>query len=855
MRVDYLRLENVAGLVVGSKLNYIEIDFTKSKNKIISIQGRNGLGKTVLLSSISPFAGVTGLDDRSSLSYITPGKNGYKEIHYREGNDRFIIKHYFKASKETHTVKSHFAMNGRELNENGNVTSFLSLVEFHFGLTQEMMRLVRLGTNVNSFISLTPARRKEYIGKLIEEIDLYLKIYKKVNEDSRIVKVLMGSNAQNLYNCHISDLVIEQERLAELQRELGEKERERDQLVAKIGKIAALEQANNINELRKKKQEAEASLYDFEKTESNIKEERLEGVNVDQLIKRRGEIIESRIEAQSKINSYRISTDNTRKSIERLETSIRKVNSENDIQSLLDAVESTRMLVKSTSDRIVKMIPPTTTSDEVYQLLSSLSSFNQISQMIHTFGDRPTKIYLKLRRDGKSVDSFLKDQTKLNLSRMNSPDIKRLFDQVFGDDQIITPNCDTEWEHCPFHRFFEMISEFKDRMEEETYDDETLRYVQVISNNIDNMLNQIDRLRQIKIPEALKEIMREKEIMNRLDSKLAFFELTEISVYLSMIREWEVYVQNVERLKQYEQQLSLYKSSGIDQQIAEINQLGKDIEFYNNNITTLTSSLATITEQLETIDRQIGLVTKYIDGKKYKKIIQSTLDATNKVLSPLENSANERVQLGYQLDAVKNRIGMLRIDEEELKNKLNEYARLQKEAKKLQKKHKDLDMIQKSVSTRKGIPVFYMNLYLGKIQKLANALLEIIYEDEFKLAKFNVDQEIFEIPYIKDGVKVSDVKYASQSELALATLALSFALSNRASGAYNILLLDEMDAGLDETNRASFLRMLDRQMRELYAEQVIIISHSLNHMLNVPMDVIRLSDLNIRSKLQNVIYE
>ena len=43
------------------------------------------------------------------------------------------------------------------------------------------MRLIRIGTNVNSFVTLSPAKRKEYIGKLIEEIDLYLKIYNKDN--------------------------------------------------------------------------------------------------------------------------------------------------------------------------------------------------------------------------------------------------------------------------------------------------------------------------------------------------------------------------------------------------------------------------------------------------------------------------------------------------------------------------------------------------------------------------------------------------------------------------------------------------------------------------------------------------
>ena len=49
--------------------------------------------------------------------------------------------------------------------------------------------------------------------------------------------------------------------------------------------------------------------------------------------------------------------------------------------------------------------------------------------------------------------------------------------------------------------------------------------------------------------------------------------------------------------------------------------------------------------------------------------------------------------------------------------------------------------------------------------------------------------------------------------------------------------------------------MLYTQMSTLNAEQVFIISHNLSQMTNVPMDVIRLSDTVMKSKLQNIIYD
>ena len=56
VRITKLRLENVAGLYVGSGLSEIEIDFSKSKNKITLIQSQNGRGKSVLISTLNPFS-------------------------------------------------------------------------------------------------------------------------------------------------------------------------------------------------------------------------------------------------------------------------------------------------------------------------------------------------------------------------------------------------------------------------------------------------------------------------------------------------------------------------------------------------------------------------------------------------------------------------------------------------------------------------------------------------------------------------------------------------------------------------------------------------------------------------------
>ena len=219
----------------------------------------------------------------------------------------------------------------------------------------------------------------------------------------------------------------------------------------------------------------------------------------------------------------------------------------------------------------------------------------------------------------------------------------------------------------------------------------------------------------------------------------------------------------------------------------------------------------------------------------------------------MENADQERRELEFSLRNVTNQIEILRVQHRDLENKITEYNRLVNEGLTLAAKNKDLNMILEATSTKKGIPVIYMNQYLTKIRNTANELLSLIYDD-FKLSKFVVTPETFEVPYKKNGIKIPDIKYASQSELSLATMALSFALANRATGIYNILLLDEIDAGLDDANRGAFLKMLRMQMNTLHAEQVFIISHNMSQMANIPMDCIKLSDVPT-NKLQNIIYE
>ena len=150
---EYLKLENFATIYSGMKRKSIEIDFTKCKNKIVLLIGDNGTGKTAILSELHPFAYAGSMDVRSDSSIIMPDKNGYKEIHISHEGNLYIIKHHYKNNKGKIMVKSFISKNGEELNANGNVTSFLSLVKQELTIEQDYLKSVPRGgvTFLNAF--------------------------------------------------------------------------------------------------------------------------------------------------------------------------------------------------------------------------------------------------------------------------------------------------------------------------------------------------------------------------------------------------------------------------------------------------------------------------------------------------------------------------------------------------------------------------------------------------------------------------------------------------------------------------------------------------------------------------------
>lgn len=854
MRILYVRLENVAGIKVGSGRDVLEIDLRNSTNRLVAIQGVNGSGKTALLSSLTPFSSVTSMDERSSIQYIIPGMDGYKEIQYEDNGDVYRLKHYYKASKDTHSVKSYFMKNDEELNPNGNVSSFNSLVEIHFGLTPEMMRLIRIGSNVSSFVSWTPGRRKEYIGRLISEIDIYLHLQKKISEDLRVVKALVQINIGSLKKLRVADISAEEKDLESETRRLNSLEDERIKSEGRLRELAKMISSNNIDELNREKAEAERSIAEFTRLENRVVQSGLDKMTVDELARERDHLSQEQMDLNSKKIGLKLAIDTASRTVSRMEANVAKFQSSHDIGAMMRSVSELRQQIDSTPDSVKRFDPLGTDLAHVSIVHSKLSAFNQIALSLYQLGTDAVRWYAKLRKDGVPIDMWIRDRSK-ERNGYDVEKLKHLFRNLFQEELLLEAPCSTEFRVCPYYRLSDILTDVKDKLEETLVSDEVIRSVEIISGSIDSILNDLDAVRGIRLPNHITAEWTDEKIVERLSNQYQLFPLSDLEEHMARMRAYEIFQSNIQRLRILEDQITAYSQSGIDQQLAEIKEQRSHIPELEEKCRAIQEPLNGVIEKKQSVETNLDLLRRYEESKKYQDGIRRQLQSAEKMLIPLVNARDSKareelnlLRIGVDIKSSRSRI-------RELETTISEYRRLSDESVRLKKVAEDLSIINDTVSTRKGIPTFYMKQYMWKIQKVSNDLLSMIFDGTFRLDKFVITPDSFEVPYLKNGRRVQDIKYASQSEVALATMALSFALAESANSRYHIPLLDEIDAGLDDNNRSNLLRMLNSWIDRLGCEQVFFISHNLSQMSNVPMDCIRLSDVEFKSNMQHIVFD
>ena len=847
MKILYLKLTNFINIVTAFNTETIEIDFSKSNNNVVLLTGPNGSGKTSILSCLHPFPTNGNMDVRSDNPIIVPRENGYKEIHISDGDDLYVIQHFYTRNSDKHIIKSYIQKNGVELNENGNVTSFKEIVEKELGLEQDYMKLTRLGSNVTNFIDMKRQERKNFTGKIISEADIYLSYHKKIMADKNKVNIQIN---------HTSDLIrrLQVDDLGELKKAQKSLQHQIEDLTAKIEKANSelsvlqyqLNDCGDIPAMRERIQEKEKELKHIQKALARASEIKISISTLKSMIEEAKIAI---LKAKSALDTNVITRtgilnqlDSIANEIDSIRREIARIEDDQNVKDMEANIELLRETIRRRAKEsgISGYVRPCSKA-EMEDLIKMLDKCMDILLSTYELGKGPIQKAVSFFHTKTDIEKYTREnKEKIKRNKMQSL-CEQVYAEISKDIGLLGPDCKNP-SGCRVYDFYQRIYEYATQAPDKVIEDETfLAYTKMAYNNIQTVLKYLRDYHDIfeKMPECIKDQFLMNTVLTHICNMEWIYDKDIIFHELGLITDDELQDADLEELSRQKSMLAQYKKAN------------SNIEYFQNKLEELINSRTTLMGQLDEVKETINSLNREISEKEasvsdYEDMVIAMehedevetefndLKSKLTLASQLSLQIREKTSILNDLQFRKNKMSKTHQDNE---FRIENYKRYKKDLDELSSKFTDLEYLARALSSREGIPLIFIQAYLKDIKDVANQLLDVVYDGDLHLEDFEITADEFGIPYSTKGTTVKDVIYASQGERSFISLALSFALTYKSISKYNIMLLDEIDATLDISNREKFLHVLEMQIDMIHAEQVFVISH--NDMFNAyPVDIV-----------------
>lgn len=847
MKILYLKLTNFINIVTAFNTETIEIDFSKSNNNVVLLTGPNGSGKTSILSCLHPFPTNGNMDVRSDNPIIVPRENGYKEIHISDGDDLYVIQHFYTRNGDKHIIKSYIQKNGVELNENGNVTSFKEIVEKELGLEQDYMKLTRLGSNVTNFIDMKRQERKNFTGKIISEADIYLSYHKKIMADKNKVNIQIN---------HTSDLIrrLQVDDLGELKKAQKSLQHQIEDLTAKIEKANSelsvlqyqLNDCGDIPAMRERIQEKEKELKHIQKALARASEIKISISTLKSMIEEAKIAI---LKAKSSLDTNVITRtgilnqlDSIAHEIDSIRREIARIEDDQNVKDMEANIELLRETIRRRAKEsgIGGYVRPCSKA-EMEDLIKMLDKCMDILLSTYELGKGPIQKAVSFFHTKTDIEKYTREnREKIKRNKMQSL-CEQVYAEISKDIGLLGPDCKNP-SGCRVYDFYQRIYEYATQAPDKVIEDETfLAYTKMAYNNIQTVLKYLRDYHDIfeKMPECIKDQFLMSTVLTHICNMEWIYDKDIIFHELGLITDDELQDADLEELSRQKAMLAQYKKAN------------SNIEYFQNKLEELIDSRTTLMGQLDEVKETINSLNREIEEKEasvsdYEDMVIAMehedevetefndLKSKLTLASQLSLQIREKTSILNDLQFRKNKMSKTHQDNE---FRIENYKRYKKDLDELSSKFTDLEYLARALSSREGIPLIFIQAYLKDIKDIANQLLDVVYDGDLHLEDFEITADEFGIPYSTKGTTVKDVIYASQGERSFISLALSFALTYKSISKYNIMLLDEIDATLDISNREKFLHVLEMQIDMIHAEQVFVISH--NDMFNAyPVDIV-----------------
>lgn len=850
MKCTYILLKNVVGIYVGMGLKSIEIDL-HNDNIFNLVSGSNGSGKTSFINAIDPLCDAP----------IREGKKGYIELHYKDKKEKFIIKHFYEPTKKGHTAKKFITKIDKygvekELNPNGNITSYKELIDIHMGLTPATLKLLKLGSEMSTIITMSPTERKNFMTFFTNDTDIYMSYFKKINNDTNLINRLVKNFADKLDSLGKIDKV--KENLDDINEQF---KLISDQEIVIQSKITSLLKEIEDNQLSSEENNRLVEIRNKYEKNKKLKEQLLNEFgdsitkDISKLSDKRNEInniLDSKntldIVYNSTLNTYRINLDNIKEREYDLELELEKYDMD-DIDDIEAEYNKYTDILKSNEDVYNK-----------YKSLMDNLTINDFQSIINFFNKQESSleaIYEQL--DFDSIENFdpnvnyssmyMNIMNKISILNSNLLSKEKEIKDV--EEMLQGFSCNNM--SCPLlKRFFsngtdiEELSRQYNKIEDEIASLELqkvqaygLHQLKLIYDNIISFISNTnsDICNYIKLDESFilhnihsnKTILLDQKIYGLLNKYNAYTTYIDALNKMSNLESLKIQIDNRNRIE-HELEKILKEKEDLYKNINNINDSIDKNNIEKERLKNSLDSLEYMIKHKVEFDSMYLLIEEY--NNLYERI--ETCNNSNNALNILKDKLSNII---YTKNEISNTRDKLMYDLKQIKT-------ITKQKKIYEENYKDIVVLRDALSTKKGIPLFFVKTYLKATKDIANRIMKKAFDTDLELSDFVIDEKEFRIPLVKGSNVNKDISKASSGERAIASLAISLALIEQTKCRYNILIFDELDGPLDKERRRKFLYLLEAQMKKLKIKQVFNISH--NDLFNdYPLNLLLFKGANV----------
>nr|DAS23019.1 MAG TPA: ATPase [Caudoviricetes sp.] len=755
-------------------------------NPIVSIVGKNGSGKSFLLSELHPYPS----SNRYSSAYsIIKGVSGYKRIIYKD-NDIFyeIIHEYTPNNREGHSAKSYFNIikNGvtEELNPTGNGNFFKDLVKKYLKFDHKTFNSSHISFKTNGLTESSAKNRRELLSDIVETREV---------ENMTRNCIIEYRTVNNMLN------KIKDGRSGDISGTV-------DELKHKLKELDSEESTNNfkMDAMKLSIEEDKKTLTQYD----NLKEDNIEDINAcldalsmfsdnETVINRYNIKIENENAINRLFSDITSRKDKYYKEVSLYQTKLNK-------EEWINKCDITRLEASNKRSKLSLYINPKYMENLSIELIEPLKAIidaiNRVKNCSYNYASKNVIDIMKEQEEEKHVlEHFIAEYNK----KYNNSE--------GGKEYEVEPcpsNCELYQRYVTDAKWVkENANSFK--MSEESLaiinsDIELLKPLKLLYNQ----LHIIDKYTNKTMTDL------------HLNKDESFFinSLTDgeyiISVY-TLKTNIEDLINNIlsleNSIKDYEIKLDSIKHINLDVEnpdilLEEIDKLEKDLKAIKTHNVEFN-----INPYL--LNTKYAYMTKNALKQHYNALKEANMNYNKLTLriSSDEMSIKTLEKRNYAI--ITERVNIQRIIEDKIK--------VEQEYNSLDKDRVALSRIRTIME--KEIPLIMLNNVLSFLEKQTNILLD---ENNIPInIEIIVDDINILISASVNDIEIPDISQLSSGELCLVSLIMNACVLTLSG--YKVFCLDEIDANLDIINRKKFNQIIDSLLATLEIDQIICISHSI----------------------------